>query len=80
MHFQSFKAFLANVVFYPYTHLTQALSRSRLGFIRLVTRLTMALFGQVRDQVIQVKDQIGQGWGQELDMNISLEVKTLISF
>ena len=40
----------------------------------------MALFGQVRDQVIQVKDQIGQGWGQELDMNISLEVKTLISF
>ena len=43
------------------------LSRSRLGFVRLETRLAKAFFGQVGDQVSQVKDQVGQGQGQELD-------------
>ena len=33
----------------------------------LVTRLAKARFGQVGDQVNQVKDQVGQGQGQELD-------------
>ena len=34
---------------------------------RLVTRLAKARFGQVGDQVRKVKDQVGQGQGQELD-------------
>jgi len=33
--------------------------------VRLVTRSTKARFGQVSDQVSQVKDQVGQGQGQE---------------
>ena len=45
------------------------LSRSRLGLVRLVTRSAKARFGQVGDQVSQVKDQVGQGQGQELDNN-----------
>ena len=32
------------------------LLRSRLGLVRLVTRLSLARFGQVGDQVDQVKD------------------------
>ena len=48
------------------------LSRLRLSLVRLVTRSTKARFGQVGDQVSQVKDQVGQGQGQELD-NIHLE-------
>ena len=43
------------------------LSRLRLGLVRLVTRSAKARFGQVGDQVSQVKDQVGQGQGQELD-------------
>ena len=43
------------------------LSRSRLGFVRLLTRTAKAMFGQVDYQVSQVKDQVGQGQGQELD-------------
>ena len=45
------------------------LSRFRLGLVRLVTRSVKARFGQVGDQVSQVKDQVGQGQGQELDNN-----------
>ena len=37
-----------------------------LGLVRVVTK---ALFGQVGDQISQVKDQVGQGQGQELDNN-----------
>ena len=48
------------------------LSRFRLGFVRLVTRSAKARFGQVGDQVNQVKDHDGQGQGQELD-NYSIE-------
>ena len=43
------------------------LLRFRLGLVRLVTRSIKARFGQVSDQVSQVKDQVGQGQGQELD-------------
>ena len=43
------------------------LSRLRLSLVRLVTRLDYARFSQVGDQVSQVKDQVGQGQGQELD-------------
>ena len=43
------------------------MSRSRLGLVRFVTRLTYATFGQVGDQVDQAEDQVGQGQGQELD-------------
>ena len=43
------------------------LSRSRLGLVRLLTRTAKATFGQVGYQVSQVKDQVGQGQGQELD-------------
>ena len=46
------------------------LSRFRLGLVRFVTRSAKAKFGQVGDQVRKVKDQVGQGQGQELD-NIS---------
>ena len=45
------------------------LSRLRLSLVRLVTRSTKARFGQLGDQVSQVKDQVGQGQGQELDNN-----------
>ena len=38
-------------------------------FVRLVTKLAKAWFGQVGTQVSQVKDQVGQGQGQELDKN-----------
>ena len=34
-----------------------------------MTRSIKARFGQVGDQVSQVKDQVGQGQGQELDNN-----------
>ena len=47
--------------------LAHVLSGSRLGLVRLVTRLAKALFGQVGDLVGQVKDQVCQGQGQELD-------------
>ena len=43
------------------------LSRLRLTLVRLVTRSIKAMFGQVGDQVSQVKDQLGQGQSQELD-------------
>ena len=43
------------------------LSRSRLGLVRLLTRTAKAMFGQVGYQVSQVKEQVGQGQGQELD-------------
>ena len=43
------------------------LSGSKLGLVRLMTRLAKALFVQVGDQVGQVKDQVVQGQGQELD-------------
>ena len=46
------------------------LSRLRLSLVRLVTRSAKARFGQDGNQVSQVKDQVGQGQGQELD-NIS---------
>ena len=39
--------------------------------VRLVTRSIKARFGQVGDQVSQVKDQDGQGQGQELDNILS---------
>ena len=45
------------------------LSRSRLGLVMLVTTSAKARFGQVGDQVSQVRDQVGQGQGQELDNN-----------
>ena len=52
------------------------LSRFRVSLVGLVTRSTKARFGQVGDQVSQVKDQVGQGQGQELDniMNFRGEV------
>ena len=37
------------------------------GLVRLVTRWVKTRFGQVGDKVSQVKDQVGQGQGQELD-------------
>ena len=43
------------------------LSRLRPSLVLLVTRSIKARFGQVVDQVSQVKDQFGQGQGQELD-------------
>ena len=49
------------------------LSRFRLGLVRLVTRSAKAKFGQVGDQVSQVKDQVGQGQGQELDNILSFQ-------
>ena len=50
------------------------LSRSRLGLVMLVTRSAKARFGQVGDQVSQVRDQVGQGQGQELDNIMQLEL------
>ena len=38
-----------------------------LGLVRLVNRSAKARFGHVGDQVSQVKDQVGQGQGQEFD-------------
>ena len=46
------------------------LSRFRLSLVRLVTRSAKARFGQVGNQVRKVKDQVGQGQGQELDNNM----------
>ena len=43
------------------------LSRSRLGLVRLMTRLAKVRLGQFCDRVTQFKDQIGLGRGQELD-------------
>ena len=40
------------------------LSRFRLSLVRLVTKSAKARFG---NQVRKVKDQVGQGRGQELD-------------
>ena len=48
------------------------LSRFRLGLVRLVTRSAKAMFRQVGDQVRKVKDQVGQGQGQELDNYIQM--------
>ena len=42
-------------------------SRSRLGLVRLLKRSAKDKFDQVGCQVSQVKDQVGQGKGQELD-------------
>ena len=50
------------------------MSRSRLGLARLLARWAMASFGHVGDQVSQVKDQVGQGQGQELDKTICKNV------
>ena len=55
------------------------LSRLRLSLVRLVTRSIKARFGQVGDQVSQVKDQVGQGQGQELDNCPFNALKCLIS-
>ena len=52
---------------YSVSLLAQFLSGSRLGLISLVTRLAKALYGQVGDQGGQIRDQVGQGQGQELD-------------
>ena len=43
------------------------------GLVRLVTRSTKARFGQVGVKVSKVKDQVGQGQGQELDNKIQLD-------
>ena len=43
-------------------------SRSRLGLVRLLKRSAKDKFDQVGCQVSQVKDQVGQGKGQELDI------------
>ena len=55
------------------------LSRLRLSLVQLVTRSIKARFGQVGDQVSQVKDQVGQGQGQELDNCPVNALKCLIS-
>ena len=55
------------------------LARSRLGLVRLVTRSAKARFSQVGDQVSQVKDQVGQGQGQELDNNRLSTQSSLVS-
>ena len=51
------------------------LSRLRL---RLVTRSIKARFGQVDDQVKQVKDQVGQGQGQGQELDNCSICKTLL--
>ena len=43
------------------------MSRLRISLVSLVTRSVKARFCQVGDQVSQVKDQVGQGKGEELD-------------
>ena len=50
------------------------LSRFRLSLVRLVTRSAKARFGQVGNQVRKVKDQVGQGQGQELDNKKELNI------
>ena len=55
--------------------LAQILPRSRLGLVRLVTRSIKARFGWVGDQVSQVKDQVGQGQGQEIDNDFILKTE-----
>ena len=57
---------------YSVSLLAQFLSGSRLGLISLVTRLAKALYGQVGDQGGQIRDQVGQGQGQELDNKITI--------
>ena len=42
-------------------------SRCRLVLVRLLTSTAKGRFGQVVYQVSQVKGQVGQGQGQELD-------------
>ena len=55
------------------------LSRFRLGLVRLVTKSAKAKFGQVGDQVSKVKDQVGQGQGQELDnYNFNKDIRIVI--
>ena len=49
--------------------LAHVLSGSRLGLVRLVTRLAKALFGQVGDLVGQVKDQVCRGQGQDYSVS-----------
>ena len=39
--------------------------------VRLVTMFAKALFGQVGDHVDQVRDQVGEGQGQELAQLLS---------
>ena len=39
-----------------------------------MTRSAKARFGQVGDQVRKVKDQVGQGQGQELDNNLLTQI------
>ena len=51
----------------------------RVDLVGLVTRSTKARFGQVGDHVSQVKDQVGQGQGQELDNCPFNALKCLIS-
>ena len=51
----------------------------RVDLVGLVTRSTKARFGQVGDHVSQVKDQVGQGQGQELDNCPVNALKCLIS-
>ena len=51
------------------------LSRFRLSLVRLVTRSIKARFGQVGNQDSQVKDQVGQGQGQELDNILKSETR-----
>ena len=63
--------------------MAQNLSRSRLGLVSLVTSMTKALYGQVGDQVGQVKDQVSQGQGQELDnrevvQNLSISMMNIM--
>ena len=46
------------------------MARLRLSLVMLVTRSAKARFSQVGDQVSQVRDQVGQDQGQELDNNV----------
>ena len=55
------------------------MSRFRLGLVRLVTRSVKARFGKVGDQVSKVKDQVGQGQGQELDKNLDLKKRSFLN-
>ena len=55
------------------------LSRFRLSLVRLVTRSAKARFGQVGNQVRKVKDQVGQGQGQELDNIWDIHIGVIIT-